>query len=152
MKTFRIYALLLWTAVPLVSLRYWAVWNRLPVSLITRFDPEQLERPIVSESRERALLVSIVTLSVIASIGTTASAFSIRRRAAGAGAWMWLSSVYCITGVFVWCQFSMLSYQLTGLPMNIRSNLNSVVTLGMPIPAILLSGLAGWQVWTALNS
>jgi hypothetical protein len=152
MKIFRIYALLLWTAVPLLGLRYWTVWNRLSVSLITRFDPEQLERPITDVSRERAALASIGTVASIASIGTGAACIFVRRREADQGAWMWLAALYGIAGAFVWCQFTMLRYQLIGLPMNIRGNLNSVTTLGMPFPTILLSCVAGWQLWTSLNS
>ncbi|HEV2468124.1 MAG TPA: hypothetical protein VGS78_02940 [Candidatus Sulfotelmatobacter sp.] len=79
MKLFRLYALLLWAAVPLLAVRYWVVWNEMPATLVTRFDPEDLQQPTAFTTRIHTLEAGLISCTSIAVVAWAALNLRVRR-------------------------------------------------------------------------
>lgn len=154
MKLLRLYALLLWIALPLTAFRYWVVWNELPATLATRFDPQDLRQPTAFTTRIHALEVGLVACGSIALIAWVALNLRVKRTVADLGGWLWLTGLYCLMGVVVSVQHVLLQSQLigSGMDMNARRVLNSLIPIPTSFVAVVLSCVAGWQLWTSLTS
>ena len=68
MKIYRVLAWLLWAALPLTAVRYWEAWDRLPATLIVRFDGNDFRRPVAFMTRGRLFIVEIGVITIVGAL------------------------------------------------------------------------------------
>lgn len=122
------FSALMWLALPLMGLRYWQVWNRLPAHMATHFDGAGRANgwmsPQVSLGFTLCVLLFMLTsFSVIL--------FVALRRASAAEASMWavLGLFYVIILFFLFISESVLRYNLYG----------SSIQVGPPVAALIIA-------------
>jgi len=100
---------LLWLSLPLTAMRYWLVWDRLPVRLATHFNA--YNQPNGWMSREASLIFTLVLLLFVL---TTFTVILLRIRKPDTIAWAVLGMFYVITGFLYQISGSVLNYNLSG--------------------------------------
>jgi Protein of unknown function (DUF1648) len=103
---------LLWLALPLIALRYWLVWDRLPARMATHFNAAN--QPNGWMSREASLMF---TLGLFVFLPTLFTVIITRIRKPDTAAWSVLAMFYVILGVIYRISDSVLEYNLTGQPL-----------------------------------
>ena len=91
---------LLWLALPLTALRFWLVWDRLPLRMATHFNANW--QPNGWMSREGALEFALGLTAFLLVVFTAILAVVLRQKVADAAAWVLLVFSYVVVGfVFV---------------------------------------------------
>jgi len=119
-----------WLSLPLMALRYWLVWDRLPARMATHFNA--LNQPNGWMSREVSLLFTLVLFVFMLTLFTV---ILTRIRKPDATAWALLGMFYVILGFVYWISESVLEYNSTGAPIQL---VVPIVTLFAAIFAVML--------------
>jgi hypothetical protein len=131
-RKFFLYAIaLMWLALPLTAVRYWAVWDQLPLRMATHFDAAGHANGWMSReaSLQFALGLAIFTLAVF----TVVAYVMHKSKTAGVVSWAMLGFFYLITGFIYFANCQVLDYNLAGKPIH----LDLVITL-IPGAALIL--------------
>jgi hypothetical protein len=150
MRLYRFCAWSLWAVLPVMAFGYWQVWDRLPLQLAVRFNDSNL--PIAYMTPHHLLVMELMTTTMVVSIASLISVLVPNERRPDVVSWFGLGFFYGIVGLLLWCQYTLLHYQLIGLPMSVRASINfidpTVVSLGIASSA----GFIGWKLWNWMIS
>ena len=152
MKIYRVLAWLLWAALPLTAVRYWEAWDRLPATLIVRFDGNDFQRPVAFMTRGRLFIVEIGVITIVVSIASVIPMVVPKKSLPDVASWIGLTAFYAGVGLLLWCQNVRLQYLLMGLPMSVRESLNLVDPTVISVLAVVTSCFLGWELWTWMQS
>jgi hypothetical protein len=109
---------LMWIALPVIALRYWQVWDRLPARMVTHFGVGG--RPNGWMSPQQSLTFSVVLLAVLLTVFSGILLYALRRmRQVDASAWALMGLFYVIVSVVTFICDSVLQYNLSQAPVHI---------------------------------
>jgi hypothetical protein len=108
---------LMWLALPLTALRYWLVWDRLPMRMATHFDAAN--RPNGWMSREVSLEFALGMTAFLLVILTVVAYVAQKRQVADTFSWALLGFFYVVIGTIYYIDGRILDYNLTGRPMDV---------------------------------
>ncbi|HJS99760.1 MAG TPA: DUF1648 domain-containing protein [Terriglobales bacterium] len=106
---YRLFSWLLWLGLPVVALRLFTVWDRLPMRLATHFD--LAGRPNGWMSPNGFLAFTLVTVTAIAAISIMAA---YRASQPDLSAWTLLGFFYVVVGILYGAADSIVNYNLYG--------------------------------------
>jgi Domain of unknown function (DUF1648) len=115
-KRFQIFTRLMWLALPLMGLRHWQVWNRLPASLAVHFNAAN--QPNGWMSRAEAFRFDMLLVAFLLTIFAVIVYLSNRNSAVTASSWVVLFFFYGILGVVCYIEESVLEFNLYGRPVD----------------------------------
>jgi hypothetical protein len=133
---------LMWLALPLIALRYWLAWDRLPARLATHFDAAGNANGWMAPEKSLTFALVIITVMVVV--------FTIvltQVRKGEAFSWGMLGFSYVLVGVMVYANESILSYNLNGNPVHPWPVLIAVVIAS----GALVVGILGTKRGTNLS-
>ena len=106
-----------WLGLPLIALRYWLVWDRLPAHIATHFNAAN--QPNGWMSREGSMYFILGLYFFLVALFTVIITVIHKVRKADAAAWAVLGLFYVILGVLYYGNESVLEYNLTGAPVQL---------------------------------
>jgi hypothetical protein len=106
---YRLFSWLLWLGLPVVGLRLFTVWDRLPMRLATHFD--LAGQPNGWMSPNGFLAFTVVTITIIAAISTIVA---YRASQPDLSAWTLLGFFYVVVGILYGAADSIVNYNLYG--------------------------------------
>lgn len=107
-----------WLAVPLMGLRYWMVWDRLPQRMATHFGASG--QPNGWMTREVSLEFGLGIMLFLLAVFTAVLYAAHKKLASDNAAWALLGFLYLIVGVVYYGNSSVLEYNLSGQPVQIQ--------------------------------
>jgi hypothetical protein len=133
-KSFPFAIALMWLALPLTAVRYWMVWDQLPLRMATHFSAGGVANGWMSRevSFEFAMGLAAVTLAVFTIIAYVMH----KSKSAGIVSWAMLGFFYLVTGFIYFANCQVLDYNLAGRPIQ----LNLAVAL-IPGAALILTAI-----------
>ena len=122
---------LMWLALPAVAIRYWFMWDRLPLRMATHFNAAN--QPNGWMTRETSLTFSLVTLAFLLTVFSVVLYFVHRKYFDRTFSWTLLLFFYFVTG-FAYAMFNaVIDYNLYGRPIQLLP-----FVIGMPVAIITL--------------
>lgn len=122
---------LMWLALPAVAIRYWFMWDRLPLRMATHFNAAN--QPNGWMTRETSLTFSLVTLTFLLSVFSVVLYFVHRKYFDRTFSWALLLFFYFVTG-FAYAMFNaVIDYNLYGRPIQLLP-----FVIGIPVAIIAL--------------
>jgi hypothetical protein len=131
-KHFTILTALMWLALPLTAVRYWQVWDELPVRMATHFGAHS--QPNGWMSREDSLYFTLGLTAFMLVIFTAIAYFVQKQKAADASSFALLGFFYLILGFMFYVNNSILAHNLNGQPVTVAP-----VLLGVPIAIVVFA-------------
>ena len=125
-KLFMTLTAAMWLALPLTALRYWQVWDQLPIRMATHFDA--YGRPNGWMSREVSLYFALGITAFLLVIFTVIAYVAQRLKGPAVPAFALLGFFYLMVGCIFYVNHSLLAHNLTGQPVTVTP-----VLLGVPI-------------------
>jgi hypothetical protein len=123
----------MWLVLPALALRYWKVWDRLPISIASHFNAAG--RPNGWMTREGSLLFVICISAFIAAVGT----LILTRLRKPEPAWFAIVGFfYVILGVIFYGNESVLAYNLYRQPVNVAPIVFAVLLAVGALTAMVL--------------
>lgn len=116
-RAFQILTWLAWLALPLTALRYWQVWDRLPVYMATHFDAAG--QPNGWMTREVSLKFALGLTAFLLVVFTAILFLIEKRKALDTFSWMLLGFFYLVTGFAYSANMAVLRHNLTGRPVEL---------------------------------
>jgi hypothetical protein len=110
---------LLWLALPLTALRFWMVWDQLPMRVATHFDFNW--QPNGWMSREVALGFALGVTAFVLVVFTAVSVVVQKQRATGAASWAPLAFSYIVVGFVFVVNSKVVSYNLGEQSIDVNS-------------------------------
>ena len=114
---FKLGIALMWLALPLTALRYWQVWDQLPVSMATHFDAAGHANGWMT--REASLGFALVLTTIMLGVFSVILYLAQLRSAPGQFAWALLAFFGLIVAVIFRVNASIVGHALTGAPVEI---------------------------------
>jgi hypothetical protein len=147
-KLFQILTWSPWLTLPLIALRYWQVWDRLPLRMATHFDING--HPNGWMSREVSLQYALGITAFLLVVFTAVLLLIVKRKVSDAFSWALLGFFYIVLGISFFGNVSVLQYNLEGHPIELGPSLIlmpvAVIALiaiylgthrGVPLPAVV---------------
>jgi Protein of unknown function (DUF1648) len=113
-KLLRLCAWLLWLALPITALRYWMVWDQLPVRIATHFNAAG--QPNGWMTREQSLTFGLVLTAVLLAVFTAILYFMEKKNAGDTVSWSFLAFSCFLIGMIYYGNESILAFNLHGRP------------------------------------
>jgi hypothetical protein len=129
-KPFQVALGLEWLVIPIVALRYWSVWERLPWRLATHFN--DAGQPNVWMTREASLWFMLGILGFVLAIFTLV-VYLAYKTGPKAIAWGILAFSYFVSGFIAMANEAVLKYNLTGQPIHLAPFMWAI-----PVPVAIL--------------
>jgi hypothetical protein len=133
-KVYQIFTGLLWLAVPLTALRFWAVWDRLPLRMASHFNFNG--RPNGWMPRDVAFLLALGVTALMVAIFTVVSYVAHKTRVPDTFSWFLLGFFYLVIGFVYAGNSGVVQYNLDGRPMEL-----DLWTALTPVAVIALSAI-----------
>ena len=122
---------LMWLALPAIALRYWFMWDRLPLRVATHFNTAN--QPNGWMTRETSLTFSLVTLAFLLTVFSIVLYVIHRKYSDRIFSWALLVFFYFVTG-FAYAMFNaVLDYNLYARPIHLMP-----FVIGMPVAIVAL--------------
>jgi Domain of unknown function (DUF1648) len=115
-KRFLTFTWLMWLALPLMALRHWQVWDRLPASMAVHFNAAN--QPNGWMSRAQSLRFDMMLLAFLLSLFTAILYLWHRNAAVTASSWAVLLFSYGVIGVICYIEESVLEFNLYATAIN----------------------------------
>jgi Protein of unknown function (DUF1648) len=132
-KSFAILTWLMWLALPLTGLRYWQVWDELPVRMATHFAANG--QPNGWMPRETSLYFALGLTAFVLIIFTGLALAILRQKATpDLASFALLGFFYVILGFVFYVNNGVLKHNLTGSPVAVTPML-----LGVPVAIVLFT-------------
>ncbi|HKS74121.1 MAG TPA: DUF1648 domain-containing protein [Terriglobales bacterium] len=133
-KSFQIAIALMWLALPLTALRYWTVWDQLPLRMATHFDASGHANGWMSRdaSFQFAIGLAVFTLAIFSVIAYVMH----RSKTAGVVSWAMLGLFYLVTGFIYYANCQVLDYNLAAHPIHL-----DVATVLIPGAALIFTAI-----------
>jgi hypothetical protein len=116
-RIFQIGAALPWLVLPLIALRYWQVWDRLPAYMATHFDAAK--RPNGWMSRGTALWYGLGITAFLLTVFTVVLYVAQRKRAVTWFSWALLAFFYLVIALIYGVNSGLVDYSLYGRAVNV---------------------------------
>jgi hypothetical protein len=130
-KLFTILTGLMWVAIPLTAVRYWQVWDALPVSMATHFAADG--HPNGWMPRETALYYALGVTAFMLIVFTGLAVVVLKQRTKlDSTSFALIGFFYVIVGFVFYVNNGILNHNLTGRPVEV-----SPVMLGLPLVFVL---------------
>jgi hypothetical protein len=130
-KLFTILTGLMWVAIPLTAVRYWQVWDALPVSMATHFAADG--HPNGWMPRETALYYALGVTAFMLIVFTGLAVVILKQRAKlDSTSFALIAFFYVIVGFVFYVNNGILTHNLNGQPVAV-----SPVMLGLPLVIVL---------------
>jgi hypothetical protein len=113
-RTFRALIWLMWAALPLIALRYWMVWDQLPIHMATHFNAAGQANGWMT--REISLAFALGITLFLLTIFTAILYLAIRQQAPDRMSWAMLGFFYLVMAFMFHVNNSILAYNLEGKP------------------------------------
>jgi len=136
---FQMFTWLLWLALPLMVLRHWQVWDRLPASLAVHFNAANQPNGWMSKTAD--LRFDLGLLAFLLTIVTLVLYFWHRNAAVTASSWVVLLFFYGFIGVICYVEESVLAFNLYGTKVNAGR-------VGMAVAALAIGSIVGLIAFT----
>ena len=133
-KLFSILTATMWLALPLTALRYWQVWDELPVRMATHFGANG--QPNGWMSREFSLYFALGITAFLLVIFTVITHMVQRQKGVDTSAFALLGFLYVILGFIFYVNNGILAHNLTGQPVTVAP-----VLLGVPIAIVVFTAI-----------
>ena len=130
-----------WVALPATALRYWQVWDQLPMRLATHFDASGRANGWMS--REASLGFALGLTAFVLVVFTMVTYVSHRKYTTAASSWAMLGFFYLIVGVIYYVNSSVVEHSLTGGPVGVGSVLIVVPLAIVALTAVYLGSRRG---------
>ncbi len=145
-KFFQYAIALMWLALPLTAIRYWTVWDQLPLRMATHFNAAGQANGWMSReaSLQFALGLAIFTLAIF----TVVAYVMFKSKTAGIVSWAMLGFFYLITGFIYFANCQVLDYNLAGKPIHLGLEMVLIPGAALILIAIYL-GVQRGQVLPA---
>ncbi len=130
-----------WIALPAIAVRYWLVWDQLPVQLATHFDING--QPNGWMSREVSLGFALGTTAFLLLIFTLVLFVAHRKQVADVFSWALLGFFYVVIGIIYFINSSVLEHNLTGRPVTVTPALLLIPVAILVLMAIYLGTKRG---------
>jgi hypothetical protein len=116
-RKFQFAIALMWLALPLTALRYWTVWDQLPLRMATHFDVNGHANGWMSRetSFQFAIGLAVFTLAIF----TVVAYVMHKSKTAGVVSWTMLGFFYLVTGFIYYANCQVLDYNLAGRPIHL---------------------------------
>ena len=122
----------MWLALPLTALRYWQVWDQLPIRMATHFDAHGRANGWMS--REVSLYFALGITAFLLVIFTVIAYVAQRLKGPAVPAFALLGFFYLMVGCIFYVNNSLLAHNLTGQPVTVTP-----VLLGVPIAIVVFT-------------
>jgi hypothetical protein len=129
-KRFQIALGLEWLVIPIVALRYWSVWDRLPEPIVTHFNAAG--QPNGWMTRETSLWFMAGILALVVTVFSLV-VYLAQKSGAKPVAWAMLGFSYFVVGLIAIANEAVLQYNLTGQPIHLAP-----FVFAAPIPIAVL--------------
>jgi hypothetical protein len=116
-KAFNAFTGLMWLALPLTAIRFWAAWNRLPLRMATHFSITG--QPNGWMPRELALYFALGITALMLAIFTVVSYVAHKKQIPDASSWALLGFFYLMIGFVYAVNSSVVQHNLDGRPLRI---------------------------------
>ncbi len=130
-RAFQFFTWLTWLSLPLIAVRYWQLWDQLPLRMATHFDVHG--HPNGWMSRDTALCFGLGIPAFLLVIFTLVLLVRYSAKQADAASWTLLMFFYFILGVTVYGNDRVLGYNLSGTSVRLGS-----AFLLLPLAAVIL--------------
>ena len=132
-KLFIILTALMWIAIPLTALRYWQVWDALPVRMATHFAADG--HPNGWMLREAALYYALGVTAFILVIFTAIAVVVLKQKAnLDKASFVLLGLFYVVVGFVFYVNNGIINHNLNGQPVAV-----SPILLGLPLAIVLFT-------------
>ena len=119
-----------WLVIPIVALRYWSVWDRLPLRIATHFNAAG--EPNGWMTRDASLWFMVSMLAFVLTVFTLVVSL-VHKSGPKAIAWAVLAFSYFVAGFIAIANEAVLNYNLTGQPIHLAP-----FVFAVPIPVVIL--------------
>jgi hypothetical protein len=136
---FQMLTWLLWLVLPLMALRHWQVWGRLPASLAVHFNAANQPNGWMSKTAD--LRFDLGLLAFLLTIITLVLYFWHRHVAVTASSWVVLLFFYGFIGVICYVEEAVLEFNLYGTAVNAGG-------VGMAVAALAIGLIVGLIAFT----
>jgi hypothetical protein len=116
-KAFNAFTGLMWLALPLTAIRFWAAWNRLPLRMATHFSING--QPNGWMPRELALYFALGITALMLASFTVVSYVAHKKQIPDASSWTLLGFFYLMIGFVYAVNSSVVQHNLDGRPLRI---------------------------------
>lgn len=140
-RTFKVLIWLMWLALPLTALRYWMVWDQLPIRLATHFNAAGQANGWMTRavSLEFALGITLFLLVIF----TVICYMAIRQETADRVSWSMLAFFYLVIGFMYRVNHGIVAYNLSGKPVEMGPFLIAVPLITVLFVAIYVASRRG---------
>ena len=135
-----------WLGLPWIALRYWLVWDRLPVRMATHFNAAN--QPNGWMTRESSLIFIFVLYLFMVTLFTVIIALIYKAHKTDAAAWAVLGLFYTILGVLYYGNESVLAYNLTGTPVQLAPIIATIFAAIFVVVVVTFSSKRGQRLPT----
>ncbi len=132
---------ILWLGMSLIALRYWMVWDRLPVSLATHFNAAGQPNGWMTREGSMYFILSLYFFMVV--LFTVILTVIHKMHAPDAAAWAVLGLFYVVCGVLYYGNESVLAYSLTGAPVQLLPIVIPVLVAVVVVMVVALASKRG---------
>jgi hypothetical protein len=116
-RAFQFLTWLTWLALPLIALRYWQVWDQLPLRMATHFNANG--QPNGWMSREVSLWFGLGVTAFLLVIFTAILLVCYSIKTVDAASWALLAFYYFVLGIVSFGNYAVIEYNLHGTPIQL---------------------------------
>ena len=140
-KALKAFTGLMWLALPLAAVRFWAAWNRLPLRMATHFSIHG--QPNGWMPRELALYFALGITALMLATFTVVSYFALKTEVPDASSWALLAFFYLMIGFVYAVNSGMVQHNLDGRRLKIDFWIIFVPVAIVAVAAIFLGAKRG---------
>jgi hypothetical protein len=146
-KVFQTFTWLMWLALPITAMRYWQVWDRLPLRMATHFDING--RPNGWMPRQTAFWFALGMVAFMLLIFTIVSYVAHKKHVPDTFSWVLLGFFYLMIGFMYSLNSSLVQHNLDGQPLQLDFWILLVPVAVIALSAVFLGTKRGENLPTA---
>jgi hypothetical protein len=146
-KVFQTFTWLMWLALPITAMRYWQVWDRLPLRMATHFDING--RPNGWMPRQTAFSFALGMVAFTLLIFTVVSYVAHKMHVPDTFSWVLLGFFYLMIGFMYSLNSSLVQHNLDGQPLQLDFWILLVPVAAIALSAVFLGTKRGENLPTA---
>lgn len=135
-RAFQFFTWLMWLALPFIALRYWQVWDHLPLRMATHFDING--RPNGWMTRDASFWFILGLTAFLLVLFTAILLVIHRQKVSDAASWALLAFFYFVVGFVVYGNELVIQHNLNGTPVRLGLSLLLIPLTVLALFAIFL--------------
>src|SRR5580698_1213909 len=140
-RPFQFFTWLTWLALPLIALRYWQVWDQLPLRMATHFNADG--QPNGWMTRDVALGFGLGITAFLLVVFTVVLVVRYSARQADVASWATLAFFYFVLGITVYGNNRVLDYNLNGTTVRLGASFLLIPFAILILLAVVLGARRG---------